>query len=302
MHQPPNAWMHEAVRRIERDFQRSADTHLLRSQSAGVCRSVHALPEGRVHPSHRQPEAPVGTIAVPLRAVQRLDRARHDDHRGIVRSTAIREAYFARLLGLPFVAVMPRGTSAAKVAQIEFYGGTSHFVDVPADSLREAERLADELGGHYMDQFTYAERATDWRGNNNIAESIFAQMAHERAPGSALGRRAAPAPAARRPRLGATSATAASTPSCASSTRSIRSSTTTVTSATRRSPMRPAVPASRASVARESSRPSCRTSSTACCACRTRPPTLRCGCWPTWSAASMAARPGHDFYGALQLA
>ena len=37
-------------------------------------------------------------------------------------------------------------------------------------------------GGHYMDQFTYAERATDWRGNNNIAESIFAQMAHEEHP------------------------------------------------------------------------------------------------------------------------
>ena len=33
-----------------------------------------------------------------------------------------------------------------------------------------------------MDQFTYAERATDWRGNNNIAESVFAQMVHERHP------------------------------------------------------------------------------------------------------------------------
>jgi cysteine synthase A len=33
-----------------------------------------------------------------------------------------------------------------------------------------------------MDQFTYAERATDWRGNNNIAQSMFEQMAHERHP------------------------------------------------------------------------------------------------------------------------
>ena len=31
-----------------------------------------------------------------------------------------------------------------------------------------------------MDQFTYAERATDWRGNNNIAKSIFQQMRSER--------------------------------------------------------------------------------------------------------------------------
>ncbi|MFC3374304.1 hypothetical protein [Glutamicibacter protophormiae] len=33
-----------------------------------------------------------------------------------------------------------------------------------------------------MDQFTFAERATDWRGNNNIAESVFAQMSAERYP------------------------------------------------------------------------------------------------------------------------
>jgi cysteine synthase A len=33
-----------------------------------------------------------------------------------------------------------------------------------------------------MDQFTYAERATDWRGNNNIAESMFDQLALERHP------------------------------------------------------------------------------------------------------------------------
>jgi cysteine synthase A len=46
----------------------------------------------------------------------------------------------------------------------------------------EAARLARETGGHYIDQFTYAERATDWRGNNNIAESIFAQMAAEPHP------------------------------------------------------------------------------------------------------------------------
>ena len=40
----------------------------------------------------------------------------------------------------------------------------------------EAAALATDTGGHYMDQFTYAERATDWRGNNNIAESIYQQL------------------------------------------------------------------------------------------------------------------------------
>jgi cysteine synthase len=42
-----------------------------------------------------------------------------------------------------------------------------------------AARVAQEIGGHFMDQFTFAERATDWRGNNNIAESLFAQLAIE---------------------------------------------------------------------------------------------------------------------------
>ncbi|HEV2086960.1 MAG TPA: pyridoxal-phosphate dependent enzyme, partial [Cryptosporangiaceae bacterium] len=46
----------------------------------------------------------------------------------------------------------------------------------------EARWLADDLGGHFMDQFTHAERATDWRGNNNIAESIYQQLADERHP------------------------------------------------------------------------------------------------------------------------
>ena len=52
-----------------------------------------------------------------------------------------------------------------------------------ASEVYEAARsLALQAGGHYMDQFTYAERATDWRGNNNIAESMFTQMARERHP------------------------------------------------------------------------------------------------------------------------
>jgi cysteine synthase A len=94
----------------------------------------------------------------------------------------VSEAYFARLLGLPFIAVMPRSTSPEKIAQIDFYGGRCHFVDHAAQVYDEARALAQREGGHYMDQFTYAERATDWRGNNNIAESMFQQMAHERHP------------------------------------------------------------------------------------------------------------------------
>ncbi|WP_122558353.1 pyridoxal-phosphate dependent enzyme, partial [Pseudomonas viridiflava] len=69
-----------------------------------------------------------------------------------------------------------------KIAQIAFYGGQSHLVKDTTQIYAESERLAQESGGHFMDQFTYAERATDWRANNNIAESIFKQMAEEPHP------------------------------------------------------------------------------------------------------------------------
>lgn len=96
-------------------------------------------------------------------------------------STAISEAYFARLLGLRFLAVVPEGTTARKVAEIEFYGGTCEYA-ASAQIYDRAEQIAQQNGGYYMDQFTLAERATDWRGNNNIAESLFDQMKREPRP------------------------------------------------------------------------------------------------------------------------
>ena len=97
-------------------------------------------------------------------------------------STAVSEAHFARVLGLPFIAVMPRSTSVEKIRLIEAQGGTCHFVDTADEMCAASQRLASELGGHFLDQFTYAERATDWRGHNNIAESILRQMADEPHP------------------------------------------------------------------------------------------------------------------------
>ena len=77
---------------------------------------------------------------------------------------------------------MPSCTAKRKIEQIEFYGGRCHFVQSAGEIYAASETLARELNGHYMDQFTYAERATDWRGNNNIADSIFRQMSHEPNP------------------------------------------------------------------------------------------------------------------------
>ena len=96
-------------------------------------------------------------------------------------STAISEAYFARLLGLAFIAVVPVSTAAEKVALIEEYGGQCRKVADPRAIYEEANRIASETGGRYLDQFTHAERVTDWR-RGNVAAELLEQMRGEPHP------------------------------------------------------------------------------------------------------------------------
>ncbi|RZQ64282.1 PLP-dependent cysteine synthase family protein [Amycolatopsis suaedae] len=175
------AWVREAVRIIEADANRSADTHLHVFPLPPEWGVDLYLKDESVHPTgslkHRLARSLLlyGLVNGQIGPETVLIEASSG-------STAVSEAYFARMLGLRFVTVVPRRTSPEKIALIEFYGGECHFVDVPSDMYPEAERLAAECNGHYLDQFTYAERATDWRGNNNIAESVFAQLRAERHP------------------------------------------------------------------------------------------------------------------------
>jgi cysteine synthase A len=174
-------WLHAAVEKLNADVQRSSDTHLIplllpafpeiqlyfKDESTHLTGSLkhrlarslflYALVNGWLTPETPVIEASSG-------------------------STAVSEAYFARLLGLRFIAVMATTTSPEKVRRIQHYGGECVFVDNPRKERAVAQQFAHDLRGHFMDQFTYAERATDWRGNNNIAESIFVQMAREPNP------------------------------------------------------------------------------------------------------------------------
>ncbi|MGF3053721.1 PLP-dependent cysteine synthase family protein [Microbacterium sp. YY-03] len=176
-----DAWVQNAIRAVNADAQRTADTHLLqfplpaewniqlylKDESTHVTGSLkhrlarslflYGLANGWIRPGVPVIEASSG-------------------------STAVSEAYFARLIGVPFIAVVPRSTSTEKTRLIEFTGGTVHYVDDARTVSSESVRLAEETGGHFIDQFTYAERATDWRGNNNVAESIFRQMTEEPHP------------------------------------------------------------------------------------------------------------------------
>lgn len=97
-------------------------------------------------------------------------------------STAISEAWFARALGLKFIAVVPDSTAPAKLAAIRALGGSVDAVAPGTDLCAHAEALAARHRGHFMNQFGRAAEATDWRGANNIAESLFAQMRGEAHP------------------------------------------------------------------------------------------------------------------------
>lgn len=174
-------WINSAIRKIEADYQRSADTHLIKLDLPCVSGVDIYLKDESTHPTgslkHRLARSLFlyglcnGWIGPETTIIESSSG-----------STAVSESYFARLLGLPFIAVMPKCTARKKIEQIQFYGGKAHLVDRSDQIYAESHRLAKELKGHYMDQFTYAERATDWRGNSNIADSIFSQMQMEQHP------------------------------------------------------------------------------------------------------------------------
>lgn len=174
-------WVNQAIEKIEADFRRSSDTHLIKLDwPIFDCVDIY-LKDESTHPTgslkHR--------LARSLFLYALCNGWIHQDTVVIESSsgsTAVSEAYFAALIGVRFIAVMPRSTSCEKIDKIKFYGGECHFVETAGEVYQAAERLAKELGGHYLDQFTYAERATDWRGNNNIAQSIFEQMSLEPHP------------------------------------------------------------------------------------------------------------------------
>ena len=174
-------WVARAIHTIEADFNRSADTHLIPMPLPGYPGIDVYLKDESSHPTGSLKHRLARSLFLYALANGWLREGRPvvEASSG---STAVSEAYFARLLGLPFIAVIPASTSPEKIAAIEFQGGRCHLVERACALDAESHRVAADTGGHFMDQFTYAERATDWRANNNIAESIFRQMAQEPHP------------------------------------------------------------------------------------------------------------------------
>src|ERR1700752_1175709 len=100
-------WVKEAVQKIEADFNRSADTHLSRLDIPGLPQIQLYLKDESTHPTGSLKHRLARSLFLYalcngwLREGTTVVEASSG-------STAVSEAYFARLLGLPFVAVMPR--------------------------------------------------------------------------------------------------------------------------------------------------------------------------------------------------
>lgn len=176
-----NTWIAQAVNKIEADSHRSADTHLFKLNLPNLKNAQLYLKDESTHPTGSLKHRLARSLFL-----YALCNGKINETTTVVEassgSTAVSEAYFAQMIGVPFIAVMPRSTAQSKIKQIELYGGKCHFVPSAPEMHDAAVELATSINGYFMDQFTYAERATDWRGNNNIAESIFDQMEFEQFP------------------------------------------------------------------------------------------------------------------------
>ncbi|MDQ5987286.1 MAG: cysteine synthase [Syntrophus sp. SKADARSKE-3] len=100
-------------------------------------------------------------------------------------NTAIGEAYFASILGLPFTAVMRPGISELKIQAIRRYGGKIAIAPQGIGPTTYLERLlVDDPKGYNLNQFANTEKVLDFFDADpdrsmNMASEIFRQLQME---------------------------------------------------------------------------------------------------------------------------
>ncbi|MGP3975611.1 pyridoxal-phosphate dependent enzyme [Streptomyces sp. 8N114] len=98
-------------------------------------------------------------------------------------AVAVAGARFAKLLSLPFTAVVPAKTPADVLDRIAHEGGQWQVAQQPPAAVQEEARaVAARSGGYFLDHFTDAERAVAGWDGPTIADEIFAQLRPEPQP------------------------------------------------------------------------------------------------------------------------
>jgi cysteine synthase A len=173
-------WVHASIAALRGEAARSADTHLLHVRLPAFPGIDFYFKDEASHPTGSLKHRLARSLFLYALCNGRLreGQAVVDASSG---STAISEAWFARLLGLQFTAVMPATTAPDKIRAVGAIGAACELVEDPCRVRARAAELA-AAGACFLDQFGLAEQAADWRGNNNIAESIVSQLAAEPQP------------------------------------------------------------------------------------------------------------------------
>ena len=167
-------WVRAAVQALLQEGAAVADTPMHRLALPGMPRIQLLLKDESVHPTGSLKHRLARSLFLYALCNGNLRRGQPviDASSG---STAISEAWFARRLGIEFIAVMPRTTAQAKQREVIALGGRCELLAPGEDTAAHARELARSIDGCYLDQFGLAGSATDWRGNNNIAQSIIGQ-------------------------------------------------------------------------------------------------------------------------------
>jgi cysteine synthase A len=167
-------WVGSALARLAEEARACPDTPMRELRLSGFRGIRFLLKDESAHPSGSLKHRLARSLFLYALCNGRLrpGQAAIDASSG---STAISEAWFARLLGVPFTAVMPRSTAIVKQQALRALGGHCELVDPDVDPAGRAREFAVASDACYLDQFGLAGSATDWRGNNNIAQSMLAQ-------------------------------------------------------------------------------------------------------------------------------
>ena len=115
-------WVVEAIRKLKADQTRSADTHLHAVPIPALPGVDLYLKDESTHPTGSLKHRLARSLFLYGLCSGLISEGTHvvEASSG---STAVSEAFFARMLGLPFTAVMAKSTSPSKIALIQREGG-----------------------------------------------------------------------------------------------------------------------------------------------------------------------------------
>lgn len=175
----PNAWAADACQRLRQDVV----TTPLRTLPLPVLPDIEVyLKDESAHPTgslkHRLVRAMFSTAI----ANEQLTA-----DTPVVAATggavAVAGAYFARLLDLPFTAVVPANSPPDALDRIAHEGGAWKPAEHPPAAIQqEARELADRTGAHFLDHFADASAATSTSTLPTIADELFAQLPNQPHP------------------------------------------------------------------------------------------------------------------------